>query len=308
MNEFFLHHHRTVSEKLNITFSFIREHQSLLFKSTWILSLPLIIALTSYSTLYTIASQLVDTPKWLISITENGSDSIWENAIVIAAIFTTLLIVPMVLSIIKLTTGMEAQKGKIDMSDIAHEFKSGLPRTIVMPYAPIILVYLWMPIANFIYIGNYDFLDSIGTLSLLLLAFSVLCMSLPAYIIDRKDYAKSLFTSISNGLRYFFSNLWFIVMLIFVCMLLGVWMVVVINLLSQYRIDIIGYNPMDHPIAYSIYWILLGISSAALAYMSIIALVAATVGIAFQYGSITDTNEHVSLKDRIENFESLNDE
>ena len=54
MNEFMLHKHRNIGEKMNLTFSYIREHQSLLFKSTWILSLPLVLLLTFYSTLNTI--------------------------------------------------------------------------------------------------------------------------------------------------------------------------------------------------------------------------------------------------------------
>ena len=308
MNEFMLHKHRNIGEKMNLTFSYIREHQKLLFKSTWLLSLPLVLILTFYSTLNTITTQLEETPGWLNSIVNYESVPVWNGTILIVAIFTALLIIPMVLTIMKQTTGMDKPSGKINIGDIAAEYKSSLLHTIVMPFAPVTLVFLWRPLVGWTD-NSYDyFFDHIGTTLILFLVFSLISMSLPAYIIDRNKYLTSFFNSIGYSIRYFFAHLWFIFILVLVCLLIGLWLLALLGFLAEYRIDLLGYNPMDHPIAYSVYWTIQGIITAVASYVSIIALIVSTVGISFQYGSITDAEENYSIKRRIENFENLTDE
>ena len=301
-----LYQRRSIGEKMDVTFSFVRENIGPILKSVTLFSLPFCLIITIVSSLTVVHDDLT-----MSGVEWNFADAIildQESKIFCLALALCLLfVVPLSFTLVRLNYSRDGGLKDIKVREIIRSFRQDFVKSLTMPFLQIslyVLLYLIVKYMTAIYIEGAAWMFYI---ILAIISFVMFSMSLPLYCVEGRSYGHSFGNSLAYGITHFWNTLLFAVVTFFICMLTFLWAVMLMELLNEVRPEIIGSSFSQHPVAYIISWIVLTALWAVISLGVSIALSVVCVGISFQMGYLEERNNMYSLIDKINNFENLKD-
>lgn len=292
---------RSYGDRINTTFAFMREHIRVLLRLCLPFMLPFSVMVALVYTVEEIGIDVNGTDlEMLKSI--SLSDTASEIIIIATSLFTVSTVVPMTFTVINAAERGPENVNKLRFKDIRKDFVLNTAKWVLMALPVIILILLLVIIPS-------DFV-SYGLLILLtLVVMFLMSLSRAEFLLSKSStYGGSIFKSANYVTKsHGASTPIFILALMVICTFIFLWEIWVVSAIGEFKIELIGNDPSKHLVAYSVYWLLF-FALHTLIFISIsLVLVLITVGKAYQYGTVEDRISHMSIKQRIKNFEKLRD-
>ena len=304
-----LYKKRSLGDKMDVTFAFIRENFRMIMTFVVIVSIPFCLIL-SFILVYDIA--LKDIRDALINPTYEHYDSL-SNVLLIFILFVAdmFFITPIGLTFIQQQYKRQKGLSGFKIGEFWRPYFNNFLKTLSMPFSLVTLIVIFVLLiisSNYLSAAllnnNYIDIPFIWVI-LCYFIFTLFYVSLPAFCVDNNSYFKSLFKSFKYGLNYFFNIFAFSICIFVICMLIFLWEIALASFVLEFRHELIGSTYANHEVAYIISWVIIGIIWIAVCISMNIALVTGTIGMVFQYGHAEDKYENSSLKEKINNFENL---
>lgn len=287
---------RTIGDNIDATFGFIRENIKTVMKTVMIFSIPICAVMLG---MFVFDLFNPEEEEYFFNYQEPWS----RKDIIYFITFTVdfLLIMPLAPSIININYERKNGTQGIRMKEIWKYIKPNMAKTLKMPLPQIALVLF---VACLITATN----GSTKHIFYAILCFILFCIVIncqPAYCIGKHSYS----TSISKGTNYGFNKLLVILafsfMIILLSSLIYLWEIAAMGVLNEVGVQFLGTDIIGNIGAYILFWIIMAVLWT-LATISInIAILATSIGIAFQFGAFEENNCHIELKKKIDNFDKL---
>lgn len=303
-----LYKKRSLGDKVDVTFAFIRENFRQIMKTAILLSIPFCCIL-SFTIVYGIA--INDVQRAMPDSWYEGDDSTGNTIFSFFTIITDILfIIPLALTYMQQHYNHPGGLSSIKTKALWRPYFKIFLKSLSMPFlqATMIatLIFFIVFIGNFPYSFYYGGTSiPVGWAILCYLLFLLFYLTLPAYCVDNNSYLKSLEKSFKYCLYYFFNTLAFSFCIFVLCLLIFMWEIALVNFITEFRHELIGSTYINHEVAFIISWIVIGIIWASVLLSMNIALITGTIGMTFQYGHSEDKYENRTLKEKIKNFENL---
>lgn len=293
---------RSASEKVNITFEFIRENFKQFFRNILIASSPLCVMFAFLTLANEINDNVADTSLSWIGFMTLENDT-YEKLFLLFFYLGFMVVLPMSLTLIQ--THYERKDGlsNLKFKDIRMTYFINLAKWFLISLPTVVVLLI-------VYYGFRGWTSAglFFTILISMIVFVIFEMAPPAFILGKKSYSESLNLSITYGIGRFWNTLLLTVYLVLLAMLVFLWEIGLIAFITDFKIQLLGSDPGNNLLAYIVYWIILLFLLFALTASIALGLSALGVGIAFQYGSLEDRTHLLSLKEKVKTFESLKDE
>ena len=293
---------RSVSDKVNITFEFIRENFKPFFRNILIASSPLCIVFAFLTLANEINENVKDTSlSWLGFMTME--DDTYEKLFLLFLYLGFMVVLPMSLTLIQAHYEREDGLTNLKFKDIRMTYFINLAKWFLVSLPMMVVLLL-------VYYGfsGWTTAGFFFTILVSTIVFVIFEMAPPAFILGKKSYSESLSLSITYGIGRFWNTLLLTVYLVLLGVLVFLWEIGLIAIITDFKVQLIGSDPANNLLAYIVYWSIMLFLLFALTASIALALSALGVGIAFQYGSLEDRTHLLSLKEKVKTFESLKDE
>ena len=293
---------RSASEKVNITFEFIRENFKPFFRNILIASSPLCIIFAFLMLGNEINENVTGTSlAWLGFI--DLKDDTYYKIFLLFFYLVFIVVLPMSLTLVQTHYERDGQMTNLKFKDIRITYLFNLVKWFLVSLPMMVILLL-------VYFGfsNWESSGIFFTVLVSTIVFVVFEMAPPIFIIGRKTYSESLNRSITYGIGRFWNTLLLTIYLVLIAVLVFWWEIALIATVSELKIQLIGSDPSNNLLAYIVYWAIMLFLLFTLTASITLGLSALGVGIAFQYGSLEDRAYLISLKEKVKNFESLKDE
>lgn len=293
---------RSASEKVNITFEFIRENFKPFFRNILIASSPLCIIFAVLMLGNEINDNVTGTSLAWLGFIELKGDT-YNNIFLLFFYLVFIVVLPMSLTLVQTHYERDGQMTNLKFKDIRITYLFNLVKWFLVSLPMMVILLL-------VYYGfsNWESSGIFFTVLVSTIVFVVFEMAPPIFIIGKKSYSESLNRSITYGISRFWNTLLLTIYLVLIAVLVFWWEIALIATVSEFKIQLIGSNPANNLLAYIVYWAIMLFLLFALTASITLGLSALGVGIAFQYGSLEDRAHLISLKEKVKTFESLKDE
>lgn len=293
---------RSASEKVNITFEFIRENFKPFFRNIMIAASPLCIMFAVLTLANEIEDNVADTSLSWLGFIHMENDT-YDNFFLLFLYLGFMVVLPMSLTLVQTHYDRNERLTNLKFKDIRMTYFLNLVKWFLVS----------LPMMLILVLAYYGFSNSgtFGTFFAIvvsLIIFVIFEMAPPTFILGKETYSESMNRSISYGIGRFWNTLPLTIYLVLLAMLVFLWEIGLIAFITDFKIQLIGSDPGNNLFAYIVYWIILLFLLFALTASIALGLSALGVGIAFQYGSLEDRTHLISLKEKVKTFESLKDE
>ncbi len=292
---------RNFGDNIDVTFTFIRENFKTIIKHIIIYSFPFcIIMLALY--IYNIISFQQNffglPPLFVVSYIPK---SITKYIYIISLLINLFLIMPMALSMIEISYKRENGLKGVRIKDSWKSVRGKIGRANAMPFA-ILAFAAATALAILTFRSNAIY---IGYTIIFYFIFLILSGSLYAFGIEKKSYFQSLSISFKNGTTRLGGLIIYSFLLFIISLLIFAWELFMFELLTEFGAQLIGTQFSQYSLANILFITLLSAIWTAMMFSFNIAVFMTTVGMAFHYGTMQEKNEHITLKEKIQNFDNL---
>jgi hypothetical protein len=292
---------RKFGDNIDVTFAFIRENFKTIIRHILLYSLPFCIIMIGLYIYNVITYQQHHFGMPTLFIYSYIPQTITKTIYITSLFINLLLIMPMALSMLDINYNRKNGLKDIRIKDTGKSIRCNIRKAMAMPFS--ILAFaatIALTILTLRTDGDF-FLHAL--LSYFVLLF--LSGSLTAYCLEKKSYSQSISNSLKNGIKRLGGLIIYSLLLFIISLLIFVWEFFMFELITEFGVQLIGTGFSQNTLANILFITLLSSIWIVIVFSFNIAVFMTTVGMAFHYGTMQEKNEHITLKEKIQNFDNL---